>query len=92
VAEAAWRPSVGDRVCVRAGIARVADADGLPHYSEEEGRVGTVADVRALLSAPHHVYCVRLDPPHPEVWMGALPLALAFRSYTADELEPLAAL
>jgi hypothetical protein len=86
---APWQPRVGDRVRVRAGLGEQTRCDGLPHYVDEEGRIGTVAGVHPLVTFPLHRYLVRLDKPYPVVYLGLVPIKLSVRQYAADELEPI---
>ncbi len=99
-----WRPKVGDRVRVRLSPecdwnTRTTDmftgrkmATGGPHDDEEDGRVGTVDQLRyeAPLSEREaeetHPYAVTFDDPY---WSVRDRLLIQGAHFAASELEPL---
>jgi hypothetical protein len=90
MAEALWRPRVGERVRVRLPGDRVCDQD--PHLPEEGDRLGQVVRARPVAKVSTHPYLVLLDHPPASDLLAGWRVHVAARHYAADELESVATL
>lgn len=85
---ASWRPRMGDRVRVRAGVGTTIHCETMPQDAAEAGHTGVVYSDRSLDGAPDHLFLVSFDRPAPRMVVMDVDVSLPARHYAADELEP----